>query len=330
MVVLLVMVVVGLGLVVHQGGGPGRAFAALGTARPIGVAVTAGLAALTYVSAAAALIGASGRRPPFGRTVAVQLAAAFTNRALPAGVGGMVTNVRFLEREGASRGEAVASVGLTSLTSLFVHVVATALAVALIAPGSGFAFLLGPFAHASPWLAVAVLMVLAVACAAVARCRVSTCPRRDALRAAWDTVRSVPGDPRRALLVLAGTVGVTFGHAFAFAAAVRACGVGLPVGRILAVFLVGSAVGNAAPTPGGLGALEVAFVAGLTGAGAPATPAVAGVLTFRLVTYWLPVLPGAFAAHAFFSSRHQDAPARRDRRPVPVAARVTAVVPVHA
>jgi Lysylphosphatidylglycerol synthase TM region len=46
------------------------------------------------------------------------------------------------------------------------------------------------------------------------------------------------------------------------------------------------------PTPGGLGAIEAALVAGLTGVGMQPGPAVSAVLLYRLATYWLPVLPG--------------------------------------
>ena len=48
----------------------------------------------------------------------------------------------------------------------------------------------------------------------------------------------------------------------------------------------------ASPTPGGLGAIEALLVAGLTGVGISPRPAVSAVLTYRLATYWLPVLPG--------------------------------------
>lgn len=43
------------------------------------------------------------------------------------------------------------------------------------------------------------------------------------------------------------------------------------------------------PTPGGLGAVEAATIAGLTAIGIAPTDAVAAA---RLLTYWLPVLPG--------------------------------------
>jgi undecaprenyl-diphosphatase len=62
---------------------------------------------------------------------------------------------------------------------------------------------------------------------------------------------------------------------------------------VVAVYLGGSALAAAAPTPGGLGALEAGLIAGLTSVGQPAAAAVTAVLVFRLVTYWVPVLPGA-------------------------------------
>jgi undecaprenyl-diphosphatase len=58
------------------------------------------------------------------------------------------------------------------------------------------------------------------------------------------------------------------------------------------VYLGSSIIAAAAPTPGGLGAMEAALVAGLTAVGMEAGIAVAAVLAYRLATYWLPILPG--------------------------------------
>ena len=63
----------------------------------------------------------------------------------------------------------------------------------------------------------------------------------------------------------------------------------------IAAYLAGSIVASAAPTPGGLGAAEAALVAGLTVAGLPQATAVPAVLLFRLMTYWVPILPGWLA-----------------------------------
>jgi len=46
------------------------------------------------------------------------------------------------------------------------------------------------------------------------------------------------------------------------------------------------------PPPGGVGAFETALVAGLTGIGVRSGAAVPAVITYRLATYWPPVVPG--------------------------------------
>jgi hypothetical protein len=50
-----------------------------------------------------------------------------------------------------------------------------------------------------------------------------------------------------------------------------------------------------ASTPGGLGVIEVTLVAITVGFGAPRPTAVLAVLGYRIVNYWLPLLPGAVA-----------------------------------
>jgi undecaprenyl-diphosphatase len=56
-------------------------------------------------------------------------------------------------------------------------------------------------------------------------------------------------------------------------------------------------VATAAPTPGGLGALEAALIAGLVAAGVDKEIAVPAVFLYRLATFWLPILPGYLCFH---------------------------------
>ncbi|MFE7122270.1 lysylphosphatidylglycerol synthase domain-containing protein, partial [Streptomyces sp. NPDC057654] len=50
--------------------------------------------------------------------------------------------------------------------------------------------------------------------------------------------------------------------------------------------------GSAVPTPGGVGTVEIALTTALTLAGMPADAALSAVLVFRLMVFWLPVIPG--------------------------------------
>jgi uncharacterized protein (TIRG00374 family) len=64
----------------------------------------------------------------------------------------------------------------------------------------------------------------------------------------------------------------------------------------LAVAYGAANIASAIPvTPGGLGVVEVTMVAITVGFGAPRPTAVLAVLGYRIVNYWLPLIPGAVA-----------------------------------
>ena len=64
----------------------------------------------------------------------------------------------------------------------------------------------------------------------------------------------------------------------------------------LAVAYAAANIASAIPvTPGGLGVVEVTLVAITVGFGAPRPTAVLAVIGYRIVEYWLPLIPGAIA-----------------------------------
>jgi uncharacterized membrane protein YbhN (UPF0104 family) len=64
----------------------------------------------------------------------------------------------------------------------------------------------------------------------------------------------------------------------------------------LAVAYAAANIASAIPlTPGGLGVIEVTLVAITVGFGAPRATAVLAVLGYRIVSFWLPLIPGAIA-----------------------------------
>ena len=281
-------------LLLPQVGQARATWTALGQASVPWLAVTAVAAALTYLMAAIALIGAASQRLAVGRTWAVQVAAAFTNRLAPAGLGGMATNVRYLEAAGVARPAAVAAVGLSSVAGFLVHLLGVLLILPLLGAGGTHFRLSGPD-FPDHWL---LLLVVTGALAAIGafrwggRIRARVAPTaRTALKSLADVARR----PKSAVALFGGAAGVTAGYTCALAATAQAMSLGLPLTTIVAIYLGGAAVAAVAPTPGGLGAIEAALVAGLTAAGAATGPAVATVLAYRLITYWLPVVPGVVA-----------------------------------
>jgi uncharacterized protein (TIRG00374 family) len=91
---------------------------------------------------------------------------------------------------------------------------------------------------------------------------------------------------------IGGIVLLNLAYIVVLIACVRAFDGDLNVAAIAFVYLAGATIGQAAPTPGGLGAVEAALAAGLTAAGLPGGIAVSAVLLFRLITFWIPTIPG--------------------------------------
>jgi undecaprenyl-diphosphatase len=76
---------------------------------------------------------------------------------------------------------------------------------------------------------------------------------------------------------------------------VRSVGVRLGLLKTFIVFSLGMLTSTVTPTPGGLVGAEAGLYAGFVAYDVGAVSAGAAVLLFRLVSYWLPLLPGAFA-----------------------------------
>ena len=101
-----------------------------------------------------------------------------------------------------------------------------------------------------------------------------------------------PGRPSGWPLLFGGSAGTTLAYIAAFAAAVAAFHGDVTIAEVGAVYLGASMIAaRPRPTPGGLGALEAVLVRA-SPASAWNRAAVAAVLAYRLVTYWLPILPG--------------------------------------
>jgi undecaprenyl-diphosphatase len=244
--------------------------------------------ALTFVFAAVALRAASCRALPFAKTVLAQLASSFANRLAPGSVGGLGVNERFLTRAGAmSNAQASTALALNGVAGVIVHMTALVLT-ALAAQGDAHE----RFPRPHRWeLAAAFALIMFVAGIVwyVPRLRTHIIP---AIKDGWGELMEILKRPAEAAVLFAGAAGITASYALTFYLCLVALHVHVSPAQAFFVYLGGAIVSSVAPTPGGLGAMEAALVAGLTHIGVLDGRAVAGVLTFRLLTYWLPIMPG--------------------------------------
>jgi len=259
------------------------------------VAAAVLFSAASYVAAAMALLGFVPERVPFPRTVAAQVAGSFVKIVAPAAVGGVALNTRFLQRAGVRPGLAVASVGASQLFGLGCHILMLL----------SFGYLTGtektpsltPSRTVIGGLLTVAVLVLVVTSVPFLRKFVVT-RVRSLFAGVVPRMLDVLQRPQKLVTGIGGMLLLTACFVMCLDASIRAFGddtTSVSIASVAVVFLAGNALGSAAPTPGGVGAVEATLTVGLIAVGLPKEVAAPAVLLFRLLTLWLPVLPGWLA-----------------------------------
>jgi uncharacterized protein (TIRG00374 family) len=271
-------------------------FSALWTLRPTALATAAVAAGVTYLGATLARIGAFRDALQFGPTFQSTLASSLANRVTPARTGGITLAVRFLQKQGVATADAVQSVGLVAVTGLLVHLLF--LAVTTRIGIDDRTVTVGGELGASTVTVIAVVLAsvgLGLVALVPAWRSAVTSTVVPAVRRAGSGLRAVAGRPLRLAQLLVGSVIVVAAYSSALVFSAWAVGVEEDFLAITITFLVATIVAAPAPTPGGLGVLEVALIAGLVLFGSPLALAIPAVFLYRLLTFWIPIGPGALA-----------------------------------
>jgi undecaprenyl-diphosphatase len=252
------------------------------------------MSVLSYVAATMSAIGSVPDRLPPWPTFVAQVGASFVNWVTPAKVGGLALGARFMERQGVHAAVAVTGAGINAAAGAVMHV--ALLGIFAVAVGArGLDGVHTPSPRTLLWVGLGILAVSGLVAAVPAGRRLVYRHVVPSLDRAVHGIRELAGHPGRLGLLFGGSALVTLAYAFGLVYSVEAFGGGLPVAAVVAAYLVGAAIAQAAPTPGGIGAVEAALIAALTAAGLDKETAVPAVFLFRLATFWLPILPGWLA-----------------------------------
>lgn len=258
--------------------------------------------AVTYAGSAIVKRAFAPIALPLGRTALVQLASSFLTLVTPPTVGHLGLNIRYLQRAGVPLAAATATVALSEAATIAVTVVLL-LVCGWLSGVSGSRLALLPSGDVLTVLVAAGAVLALVAVAPFSRHLVR---RRiePALRRTLPQLISVASDPRRLARAMAGVLLLNGGYVLALDASLRAFSESIAAPSLVVVYLAASTLGSAAPTPGGLGAVEAALVGGLTAVGVPVSSALTAVLVFRAATFWLPA-PLGWGAFVWLQRRNR-------------------------
>lgn len=256
----------------------------------------AGATCLTWVAAAFTRQGAVVERLPARRLLATQFAAGAANHLLPTGLGASAVNLRFMTVCGVPLARSSAALALYLLAE---SVTRTGLLLALLIAFPD-ALRLGtvvPTSATGPLL-FAVVVAVCVAATVVLVVRRLRTAVFSFLRTALCEARSVHSRPSRALALWGGSLAFPALQAAGLTAVGQALDLPVPPAHMAIAYLAATVAVAAVPTPGGIGSVEAALIVALVAAGGPVAVATAVVLAYRIITVWLPLVPGALTLGA--------------------------------
>ena len=254
--------------------------------------------ALTFPLAANSYHFLARRRLIYHRTILIALANMFTNRLLPAGAGSIATFFVYLRKRKHTVNQATSVVAVNNFLGIISH--GCLLAGLLVFDRHGFKGLSLPIVDSK-------VVVFGLVSVAIAAClAIGQTARRQRIGA---FVRSLSRDvlfywrfPLRLTAASVSSTLLTIANALSLYFCVLAVNGRIGLLAALAVFTFGIVVGTLTPTPGGLGGTEAGLLAGLIGYHVPSQTALAVVVLYRLITYWLTLALGA-ASYVYVEKR---------------------------
>ncbi|HEY2814355.1 MAG TPA: lysylphosphatidylglycerol synthase transmembrane domain-containing protein, partial [Acidimicrobiales bacterium] len=248
---------------------------------------------LARVAQAVSTMGAATHKLPFGPTVALQFSLTFINVAVPSTAAKVAVDMRYFQKQGAPRSEALTTGVIDSFSGFLGQMIILIICLGFGASSIHFDFSKLDFdldAGHILLLALVILLIGVTLLTAVKRIRRWTF---GFVHQAIDAVRGLRS-ARRVLLLFGGNMVGEVIFASTLGAAALAVGYHLSLADLLTVNVLVSLFSGLMPLPS-IGISEAAITAGLVAVGLPQTDALAAALIYRGCTYYLPPLWGYFA-----------------------------------
>ncbi|MEI5526393.1 lysylphosphatidylglycerol synthase domain-containing protein [Streptomyces brasiliscabiei] len=274
----------------------------LASADPWWLLAGAFFTALCSVASACIRQGAVPERLPPGQLLATQFAAGAAGHALPGNIGAHAVVLRFLRRRGIPLARATSSLALYSA----VKPVAKTLVIVVFVIAFPGTLRLTELLPKGETLALAGAITgvgLAAVVTLVTTVRPLRRPLIGGLRTALTDTRLVHSRPVRAVSLWGGAAAFPLCQGAVLASVGSSLGLSVSWVQMIFVYLVASTAAGAVPAPGGLGPMDAALVFTLVAFGAPATLATTTVIGYRVLTVWLPLLPGTLVLSALVRAK---------------------------
>lgn len=270
----------------------------LGSLNVVAVAAAVLCLGLTFLFAALNYYVLALKPVEYHRTVFVSVANMFTNRLLPAGTGSIATFFLYLRRNRHTATQAGSVIAANNVLGLTAHAILLLTLLVFIPEAlDGFSKPELPARYLLVALAVAAAIILLVGIKRSAHRKIANIVQR-----IMHHLTMYRQHPLRIFSTLLSSMSITILNALVLWFCCLAVAITISPLIALVVFTVGIVAGTLTPTPGGIGGAEAGLLAGLVGFGVTAERALAAVILYRLLSYWLTLVIGA-AMYAYINKR---------------------------
>jgi len=220
--------------------------------------------------------------------VVLQSAIKFINLTVPSSAGRIGMNLRFLQRMGVPRAQAIASGAIDDVSETMVQAALLLIALPIVGASLDTSQFEAPDTRLVVAIAVA-LVISVVLVLALPKLRRKVVPElKEALSGVWSVAR----DRHKRIELFGGNVLSEVTYAVALGATCLAYGLHLNLAQLLFVNTSAAILSSVIPSPGGIGPAEAALAAGLIAMGVDESTAFAVAITQRLCTFYLPPIWG--------------------------------------
>lgn len=222
-------------------------------------------------------------------TLKVQIASAFISKLLPMSVGSLTVNTFYLTKKSGKVVSAAAAMTINAMTSTVSFVIIILLS--LIATFSTLNF--SEINLNIKWYTVlAVIVILVLVIWGLMSIKKINNFITSGVENIWANLKTYKKEPRKlfwgvSLNFLGSMTGI-----LTLYICCKAVGLHVNVAQCVLSYTFGNIIGSLVPTPGGLGGVEAGLYGGLVFFGFNPETVFIAVMVYRLITYWLPIIPG--------------------------------------
>ncbi len=224
----------------------------------------------------------------------VQMSVLFINKLLPSSISSFVINSFYLYKVGHKSPQIASIIAMKAVTSslafssLFIFSLVVGITKYQMADG------LNINSGNVDWVKVVVLLVIGVLIISFVIYSSDIIKNfiKKSLESFWGQFKSYKDRPKDIVWALVTSfLAPTLGVLTLYASS-KSVGLDINFAQSFLIYTLGTTMANIVPIPGGIGAAEAGLYAGFTFFGFPSTESMAAVMIYRIITFWIPTIPG--------------------------------------